>query len=90
MTIRIDAEVSCNRCGTKARCTLDADDLRSRRFSTAGAAIRGLPNWHYKDYDGGNPARLACSEACMKVLAAEYDGYAGSWKPCLPEASGPR
>jgi hypothetical protein len=82
MPILIDAEVSCNHCGAKARCKLDADDLRSKRFSTPGDALRGLPSWHYKDYAGGHNASLACSEACMKALAAEDTNYAGRWVPC--------
>lgn len=82
MTIRIDAEVSCSRCGTKARCTLDADDLKSTTFSTPADAIRGLPTWHFKQYTGGHRANLACSEACMKVLAAEDANYAGRWMAC--------
>jgi hypothetical protein len=75
--IRIPAEVICNRCGAKASCVLDADELRSTKFWCVGNAIRHLPGWYYKDQH----TDVACSEECMKILA-EDKRFVGRWNPC--------
>jgi hypothetical protein len=78
MPIRIDAEVICDRCAAKARCTLDVQTLKTKAdFWAVGKAIRGLPNWYYMvDY-----ANVACSAECVAVLARDKM-YGGDWKPC--------
>lgn len=83
MTIRVDGEATCSRCGTKARCTVDLDLLVSNRFSSPGASMRGLPDWFYKQGPGNLTCtpNLACSEKCVKVLG-EDTRYAGDWKKC--------
>jgi hypothetical protein len=88
MPIRIDAEVICDRCGAKARCTLDAHVLHEHGF-TVGAAIRGRPDWFFKDRGVTQSQhvaepKIACSAECMTALAQDKP-YGGDWKACQPD-----
>ena len=82
--MRIDADAVCDNCRARARCTLDVDMLLSRRKASPGGSMHGLPDWYWKDADGGNlygDRNLACSEKCMSVLAKDTN-LRGVWKPC--------
>jgi hypothetical protein len=83
MPIQIDAEATCHNCGAKARCTIDADLFISKRFASPGGAIRGLPDWFYKE---GNQSlactdNLACSQKCAAALT-KTSTHGGEWKHC--------
>jgi hypothetical protein len=84
--IRLDAEAICDQCHAKARCTVDSDWLVSRRISSPGEAMHGLPGWYFKKTTGGSifcEPSLACSDNCMAALKKyTEESYPGEWKRC--------
>ena len=80
MPAKLDAEAICHHCGKRASCKLDVDRLMSRRFSSPGGAMSGLPDWYYKNC-GYETDNLACSEKCAAALT-KATSYSGEWNRC--------
>jgi hypothetical protein len=73
MPVRFDAEVICDRCGKRARCTVDANEMWGNHV--AGSSLHGLSGWYHRENE------MACSEACMTILKQDTR-YGGHWKAC--------
>ena len=80
MPVKIDAEAICHHCGKRAPCKLDVDLLMSKRFSSPGGSMSGLPDWYYKN-SGYETDNLACSEKCAAALT-KTTSYSGAWTRC--------